>query len=215
MIARLLPLLPHLLTGIIALSFFVVASRRLSRAIVAFALQSAALAGVALLASVQSAHPQHLWVLAGLTLGVKGVAVPLALRKAADRLRITNQIEFIVKIPTSVMLAGLGTLGAFALARHLFAGEALAVPGALGTGMATLVLGLLVMLGRKKLITQIVGLLIMENGVILATLGLTGGMPLIVEIGVALDVLVAIQILALVAYRISGKLSDAPKETAG
>jgi len=86
----------------------------------------------------------------------------------------------------------------------------MSLPGALGTGLATLMLGLLVMLGRRQLITQIAGLLIMENGVILATLGLTGGMPLIVEIGVALDVLVAIQILALVAYRISGGLAGAP-----
>jgi len=203
-------LLSYALTGIIGLSFFIVAARRLSRTIRALALQSMLLAAVALLASAQATHPHHLWVLAGLTVVIKGVAVPLALVKATEKLRILNQIEFVVGIPSSLVAAGLATLGAFGLSNRLFAGEALAIPGATGTGIATLLLGLLVMLGRKKLITQIVGLLIMENGAILATLGLTGGMPLIVEIGVALDVLVAIQILALFAYRISGKLSSDP-----
>jgi len=207
-------LLPHALAGVIALAFFVVGARRLSRGITALALQSWLVATVALIASTQSPHPRHLWVLAALTGVIKGIAVPLALLKATDRLKITNQIEFVVGIPSSLVVAGLATLWAFGTAHRLFGHEPMTLPGALGTGMATTLLGLLVMLGRKKLITQIVGLLIMENGVILATLGLTGGMPLIVEIGVALDVLVAIQILALFAYRISGRLSnDAPMET--
>ena len=200
-------LLSYALTGVLACGFFVVASRKLSRAIRALALQAFLLAAVALLASAHSPHPQHLWVLAALTAVVKGLAVPIALHKATDRLQISNQIEFVVGIPGSLLVAGLATLWAFGSAHRLFGHEALASPGALATGMATILLGLLVMLGRKKLITQIAGLLIMENGVILATLGLTGGMPLIVEIGVALDVLVAIQILAMFAYRISGKLS--------
>lgn len=209
-------LLSYVLTGIIALSFFVVGARRLSRTIGALALQSCLLATVALVASRHSEHPRHLWVLAALTVIVKGVALPLALLKATDRLHISNQIEFVVKIPSSLVAAGLASMWAFSTANRLFAGESMALPGALGTGMATILLGLLVMLGRKKLITQIAGLLIMENGVILATLGLTGGMPLIVEIGVALDVLVAIQILALFAYRISGPLShDVSREKQG
>lgn len=208
-------LLPYVLTGIIAASFFVVASRRLSRTIRALAAQAFLLAAVALIASGQATHPSHLWLLAGLTVVVKGVVVPLALLKATDRLHISDQIEFVVKIPSSLVAAGLSALWAFNIAARLFEGDGTHLPGALGTGLATLMLGLLVMLGRKKLITQIAGLLIMENGVILATLGLTRGMPLIVEIGVALDVLVAIQILALVAYRISGGLAaePAPKPT--
>jgi hydrogenase-4 component E len=201
-------LLSYALTGVIALSFFVVGSRQLSRAIKALALQAFMLAAVALLASTQSTHPQHFWVLAAVTAAIKGVAVPVALQKAAAKLQITNQIETVVGIPSSLVVAGLATLGAFGVAHRLFGDQALALPGALATGLATIMLGLLVMLGRKKLITQIAGLLIMENGVILATLGLTGGMPLIVEIGVALDVLVAIQILAMFAYRISGKISS-------
>lgn len=199
-------LLPHALIGLVALALYVLASRRLERAIKAFALQSAVLASIALVAASRSEHPRHLWILAGLTIAVKGIAVPLALLGAVRRLDIRHEIEFIVNIPSSLVLAAVGTLGAFRLSEGLFVGGAPALHGAVGAGMATILVGLMVMLGRKKVITQIVGLLIMENGVIVAALGLTLGMPLIVEIGIALDVLVAVQILALFAYRISSGL---------
>jgi len=201
-------LVPHALIATVALALYVLSSRRLERAIHAFAAQSYVLAFIALAAAPASAHPRHLWVLAGLTIAVKGIAVPLALLGAVRRLRINNEIEFIVNIPSSLVLATVGTLGAFRISDSILAGEPAALQGALGAGMASILLGLTVMLGRRKVITQIVGLLIMENGVILASLGLTLGMPLIVEIGVALDVLVAVQILALFAYRIAGALTS-------
>jgi hydrogenase-4 component E len=197
---------PHALITIVALALYVLSSRRLERAIKAFAAQSYVLALVAILAAPDSEHPRHLWILAALTIGIKGIAVPWALLDAVRRLKIRHEIELIVNIPSSLVLATIGTLGAFRVSGTVFAGQAAALHGALGAGMATVLLGLIVMLGRRKVITQIVGLLIMENGVILAALGLTLGMPLIVEIGVALDVLVAVQILALFAYRISSDL---------
>jgi hydrogenase-4 component E len=200
--------LPHALILIVALGTFTLASRSLPRAIKAFAAQSLILAFVALVAAPRSEHPRHLWILAVLTVAVKGFAVPLALLRAVDRLRIRNEIEFVVNIPSSLVFAGAGTLGAFDLAGRIFGDETAALHGALGAGMACILLGLVVMLGRRKVITQIVGLLMMENGVILSALGLTLGMPLIVEIGVALDVLVAVQILALFAYRISSALDE-------
>jgi hydrogenase-4 component E len=132
------------------------------------------------------------------------------LLKAVTRLKIRHEIEFLVNIPSSLLMAGIGTLGAFHVADRIFGTSDRATPslhGAIGAGMALILLGLIVMLGRRKVITQIVGLLVMENGVILAALGLTLGMPLIVEIGVALDVLVAVQILALFAYHIASGLS--------
>ncbi|MHB8874506.1 MAG: hypothetical protein ACYC8T_12530 [Myxococcaceae bacterium] len=203
-------LLPHALILLVAIGIYVLASRQLVRAIKAFAVQSYVLAFVALIAAPKSEHYTHLWLLAALTVVVKGIAVPLALLGAVKRLKIRHDIEFIVNIPSSLVLAAVGTLGAFQIASRTFEAGAAPLHGALGAGMATLLLGLVVMLGRRKVITQIVGLLIMENGVILASLGLTLGMPLIVEIGVALDVLVAVQILALFAYRISSDLTPSP-----
>jgi hydrogenase-4 component E len=205
-------LLPHALLLIVAIGIYVLASRQLVRAIQAFAVQSYLLALVALIAAPMSEHPRHLWVLSFLTVAVKGIAVPLALLGAVKRLKIHRDLEFLVNIPSSLVLAAVGTLGAFQIASRTFEAGAAPLRGALGAGMATVLMGLLVMLGRKQVITQIVGLLIMENGVILSALGLTLGMPLIVEIGVALDVLVAVQILALFAYRISSGLTVSPGE---
>jgi hydrogenase-4 component E len=200
-------LLPHALILLVAIGIYVLASRQLVRAIKAFAAQSYVLALVALIAAPRSDHRQHLWLLAFLTVTVKGIVVPMALLGAVKRLKIRHGIEFIVNIPSSLVLAAVGTLGAFQIATRTFETTQAPLHGALGAGMATILLGLVVMLGRREVITQIVGLLIMENGVILSALGLTLGMPLIVEIGVALDVLVAVQILALFAYRISNGLS--------
>ena len=203
-------LLPHALVLIVAIGAYSLSSRQLDHAIKAFAIQSYALAFVAI---VGAQHPQghttDLWLLAVLTVTVKGVIVPIALFGAVGRLRIRHEIEFIVNVPSTLLVAGVGTLGAFAVAERIFGGTAAELRGALGAGLATVLLGLLVMLGRRQVISQIIGLLIMENGVILCALGLTLGMPLIVEIGVALDVLVAVQILALFAYRIGSGL-DAP-----
>lgn len=198
--------LPHALMLLVAICLYVLSSRQLVRAILAFAVQSFVLAFVALVAATRSEHPYELWILAGLTIVIKGIVVPLALLRAVSRLKIRHEIEFILNIPSSLLMAAVATLGAFQVAQRIFGQEVATLRGALGAGMATILLGLVVMLGRKKVITQIVGLLIMENGVILAALGLTMGMPLIVEIGVALDVLVAVQILALFAYRISSDL---------
>lgn len=205
-------LLPHTLILMVALGAYTLTARQLGRTIQVFAVQSYVLAVIALIAAPLSEHPRHLWVLAGLTVAVKGVIVPLALAGAVRRLKVHDEIEFIVGIPTQLMMAAIGTLGAFAVAGRIFGGESAALRGALGAGLATVLIGLLIMLGRRKVITQIVGLLIMENGVILCALGLTLGMPLIVEIGVALDVLVAVQILALFAYRIAGGLDARDRE---
>jgi hydrogenase-4 component E len=205
-------LLPHVLILMVALAAYTLASRQLDRAIKAFAVQSYLLAFVALLAAPESEHPRHLWTLAGLTVVVKGIAVPLALTRAVHRLRSRHEIEFIVNVPSQLLIAAVGSLGAFAVADRILGATDDTLRGAFGAGLATVLLGLLVMLGRRKVVTQIVGLLIMENGVILAALGLTLGMPLIVEIGVALDVLVAVQILALFAYRIGGGLDTSAGE---
>jgi hydrogenase-4 membrane subunit HyfE len=200
-------LLPHALILIVAVGAFTLMSRQLDRAIKAFAVQSYALAFVAIAgAQHPEGHATDLWLLAALTVIIKGVVVPVALVGAVNRLRIRHEIEFIVNVPSSLLIAGIGTLGSFAVAERIFGGTAAALRGALGAGLATILLGLLVMLGRRQVITQIIGLLIMENGVILCALGLTLGMPLIVEIGVALDVLVAVQILALFAYRVASGL---------
>ncbi|MCC6997307.1 MAG: formate hydrogenlyase [Deltaproteobacteria bacterium] len=210
--------LPHALMLLVAICLYVLSSRQIRRAILAFAVQSFVLAFVSLVAATRSEHPYELWILAGLTIVIKGVVVPLALLRAVSRLKIRHEIEFILNIPSSLLMAAVATLGAFQVAQRVFGQEVATLRGALGAGMATILLGLVVMLGRRKVITQIVGLLIMENGVILAALGLTMGMPLIVEIGVALDVLVAVQILALFAYRISSDLGvgdDAPREGEG
>jgi hydrogenase-4 component E len=206
-------LLPHALILIVAIGAFTLTSRQLDRAIKAFAVQSYALAFIAVVgAQHPEGHATDLWLLAVLTVIVKGVVVPLALLGAVNRLRIRHEIEFIVNVPSSLLIAGIGTLGSFAVAERIFGGTTAVLRGALGAGLATILLGLLVMLGRRQVITQIVGLLVMENGVILCALGLTLGMPLIVEIGVALDVLVAVQILALFAYRVASGLDARDRE---
>lgn len=184
-------------------------SRRVSRTIGTFTLQSLALGVFALLTALEGGGG-HLVGLAVLTLLVKGVVIPIALLRALDQVQIRDEVEYLVGIPGSVILGGIVTLAGFTLSESVFPELEKHSRAALGSGVASIMIGLLVMIARKKLIMKVVGLLFMENGVILAVLGLTHGMPLIVEIGVALDVLIAVQILAIYTMRLRGSAAEVP-----
>ncbi|MBI3724621.1 hypothetical protein HY251_11795 [bacterium] len=135
--------------------------------------------------------------------------------RALEKVQIRNEVEHVVNIPSSAMIAGILSLVGFSFAERVLPvppsdlasdihEQARIATAAAGAGTSTILVGMLVMLGRQKIVTKVVGLLLMENGVILAILGLTHGMPLLVEFGIALDVFVAVQILAIFTLRLRG-----------
>jgi hydrogenase-4 component E len=191
----------HLLAGgLVLLSFMMLYQDRMFGLINIFALQAVAL----MLAVFWQGYVQNapsLFVTALIALVVKAVIIPIALRRIVVRLGVHRTIETVVGIgPT--MLAGMGLV---ALSMVVMLGVTSAADPLTREDMAlalsVILLGLLIMVTRRNAVTQVIGFMSIENGLILAAAGVRG-MPLIVEISVAFSVLVAFIVIGIFLFRI-------------
>jgi len=191
----------HMLAGaLVLLSFMLLYQDRMYGLLNVFALQAVVLsASVAWQAHIQ--HAPHLYVTAMIALVLKAIVIPLALRRVVAKLGIHRTIETVVGIgPT--MLAGMG-LVALSMVVMLKA-TAHADPLAredLAFALSVVLLGLMMMVTRRNAVSQVVGFMSLENGLILAAAG-AKGMPLVVEISVAFSVLVAFIVVGIFLFRI-------------
>ena len=191
----------HLLAGgLVLLSFTLLYQDRMSGLINIFALHAVALAlSVAWQAHVQQAP--HLFVTAAVALLFKGVLIPLALYRIIRRLGIHREIETVIGIgPT--MLAGIGLVALSILVMRPVTAEAdLLTREDLAFALSVVLLGLLMMISRRNAVSQVIGFMSLENGLILAATG-AKGMPLVVEISVAFAVLIAFIVIGIFLFRI-------------
>ena len=148
-------------------------------------------------------HAPHLYIAAALTFVVKVILVPILFERLVKRMKIYEQIEPIVNVPISVAIAGGLTLVGYVVAASFYRPDE---PGlghnALAVAISLFLIGFFTMINRRKALTQVLALLSLENGLFLAAISLTYGMPLIVELGVFFDVLVAAMVLGILIYRI-------------
>ncbi len=191
--------------AILVTAFLIVSSRSIVFYIRLFAIQSFLLGGVALL--VVFGYGETEILIAGLlTIGVKAIAIPLVLGRIVETINVQKEIDFSVNIPTSLLLCGGIVILADSVAQPILKAHeanAFAASRVLSVSIAMMLIGLFIMITRKKAITQIIGLLTIENGVFLSGLSITYGMPLIVEVGIFFDILVAVLILGLFVFRIN------------
>jgi hydrogenase-4 component E len=191
----------HMLAGgLVLVSFMLLYQDRMYGLLNVFALHAVVLsASVAWQAYIQGAP--HLFVTAAIALVLKGIIIPVALHRVVARLGIQRTIETVVGIgPT--MLAGIG-LVALSMVVMLKA-TAMADPLAredLAFALSVVLLGLMMMVTRRNAVSQVVGFMSLENGLILAATG-AKGMPLVVEISVAFSVLVAFIVIGVFLFRI-------------
>ena len=160
-----------------------------------------AIAGIA--AVVASFHGAfHVYVVVALTLVGKVVFLPWLLSRQVQRMKIVQEIEPLVNFPTSMLICGGLTLLGYLVARPFTSLERLG-NNTLAVAITLVLTGFFLMINRRKAITQVLALLPVENGVMLAAVALTTyGMPLVVELGIFFDVLVAVMILGILVYRI-------------
>jgi len=148
-------------------------------------------------------HAPHIYIAAALTVAVKVILVPILFERLVERMEIREEIEPIVNVPISVVIAGGLTLVGYVVAESFYRPEE---PGlghnALAVAISLFLIGFFNMINRRKALTQVLALLSLENGLFLAAISLTYGMPLIVELGVFFDVLVAAMVLGILIYRI-------------
>ncbi len=187
--------------GMLVFQLLLVVQRMLLTNILLFALQSLLLAAIAgIIGYVHDAR--HIYVVALLTLIGKVLFLPWLLNRQVRRIGITQEIEPLLKGPASMLLCGGLTLLGYIVARPFTALERLG-NNTLGIAITLVLTGFFLMFNRRKAITQVLALLTVENGVMLAAVALTTyGMPLVVELGVFFDVMVAVMVLGILVYRI-------------
>jgi hydrogenase-4 component E len=198
-------LIDILAATILVTAFLTVSSRNLSLYVRLFALQSLFLGVVALLV-VLGYGETHILIAAILTIMVKAIAIPMVLDRIIDRINIRKEVEFNINIATSLLICGGLVILADSIARPILETvpvSNLPVSRVLPVSIAMIMIGLYIMISRKQAVSQIIGLLTMENGLFLSGLSITFGMPLIVEIGIFFDILVAAMILGVFVFRIN------------
>jgi hydrogenase-4 component E len=171
-----------------------------------FGMQSFLLAAVTFTIAAFNMAP-HLFIAAILTLLVKAILVPVLLEQIVKRTGIRQEIDPIVNAPLSVVICGGLTLVGYIVAESFYRPEQTAGAASLGhntlaVAISLFLIGFFTMINRRKALTQVLGLLSLENGLFLATISLTYGMPLIVELGIFFDVMVAVLVLGILVYRI-------------
>ena len=194
-----------LAAAILLASFIAVASNRTITLVRLFALQSIAL-GILALAVAFYTGADHIYAVAVLALAIKGVVIPWMLMWVMDKIKVDKAVEPLVSIPASLLVCGGLTIVAFYITQPIiFSSGAIdtITKNCLAISLAVVLIGFFTMIGRKKAMTQIMGLLTMENGLFLAAISVTYGMPMIVELGIFFDILVAVLIMGLLAFRIN------------
>ena len=150
-------------------------------------------------------HAPHIYIVAALTVAVKAVAAPILLERLVDRIDIQHEIAPIINGPLSIVISGALTLVAYVVGESFYhaAGQASGLGhNTLAVAISVFLIGFFMMLNRRKALSQVLALLTLENGVFLAAMCLTYGMPLIVELGVFFDVLVAVMVLGILVFQI-------------
>jgi len=183
------------------LGFAMLAQRRIITLINLFTLQGAVLSLSTLVVALTT-HQTHLLWSAGLTFTLKVALLPWILHRLIRKLSVKWDVETLINIPTT-MLVGIGLVViAFNVAQPISQLSGTITRATLGIALACVLLAFLMMITRSKAVPQVIGFLAMENGLFFAATSATYGMPMVVELGIALDVLVGMVILGVFFFQI-------------
>ncbi len=193
--------------GMLVSAYLMVGQKALFTAIRLFGVQSLLLAIVAATIAISEGR-RELLVTAALTVVLKAILIPWFLMRVIDRIGIHREIEPFLNVPASLLLClGLTVVG-YRVSTGFPEGAQGVSHHVIGVSLSMLLIGLFLMVTRKKAITQILALLTVENAVFLVAVGVTSGMPLIVELGISFDVILAVVILGVLVQRIVGRFES-------
>ncbi len=184
-------------------SFLVLAIKRLHVHVRLYAIQSLFLTAVAVCVGLSG--EKHIFWVAALTFLFKVIIIPALFARLIRRLNIQQETQLTLNVPASLLIAAGLVFGADYLTRTILTtGNGVELSrNILTISIAVLLLGLFTMVTRKKALTQVIGFLTMENGLFLTGIAIAKGMPLLVELGVFFDVLVAVFIMGVLLHRIN------------
>jgi hydrogenase-4 component E len=186
---------------LLLLAFAMLSQRRVVSLIDLFAAQGLVLALSTAVVAYTTAQP-HLYQSVALTLLLKVFLLPWLLYRMVRRLDVRWEFEGLVNIPTTMLIGIVLVVFAFNLALPISEIASTVTRSTLGIAIASVMLSFLMMIVRRKAIPQVIGFLAMENGLFFAATSATYGMPMVVELGIALDVLVGMLILGVFFFQI-------------
>lgn len=186
---------------LLLIAFAMLSQRRILSLINLFALQGFVLSLSTFVVAYTTAQ-HHLYYSAALTLLLKVLVLPWLLHRLIRKLNIKWDVETLINIPTTMLVGIALVIFAFNLAAPISQLSESITRGLIGIALASVLLSFLMMLTRRKAVPQVVGFLSIENGLFFAATSATHGMPLVVELGVALDVLVGTFIFGIFFFQI-------------
>jgi len=183
------------------IAFAMLAQRRVLSLVYLFAWQGAILAVNSVIVGWYTGHTE-LYVSACFTVALKVIALPLVLHHLIHRLDIKWDVETLINIPTTLLAGLVLVVFAFNLAVPISQLAGTITRGTLGIAIAVVLLAFLMMITRHKAVPQVIGFLAMENGLFFAATSATYGMPMVVELGILLDVIVGVLILGIFFFQV-------------
>jgi hydrogenase-4 component E len=186
---------------LLLLAFAMLSQRRVLSLIDLFAAQGLALAASTAVVAWGTGQA-HLYFSAALTLVLKVFLLPWLLYRLIRRLDVRWDVEGLINIPTTMLIGIVLVVFSFNLAYPISQLASTVTRATLGIAIASVMLSFLMMITRRKAIPQVIGFLSMENGLFFAATSATYGMPMVVELGIALDVLVGVIILGVFFFQI-------------
>ena len=192
---------------VLMLSILQITSDRLYFSVRTYALQSIFVALSILSIAIYSGS-SDLYVSSFLTLSIKAFIIPYALFKTIDEMNIKREIKAYVNIINSLIIIAAIIIGIFMLTRYIYIGGTIISKEIFPISLSVIFIGAFIMVSRKKPITQLVGFLTLENGIMLVATSVTYGMPLIVEIGIFFDVIVGVTMASIIIHHINESEND-------
>ena len=186
---------------LLMLAFAMLSQRRILSLIYLYTLQGATLVAATAIVGYVTGQP-HLYFSAAITLALKVLLIPMLLHRVIDRLNVRWDVETLINIPTTMLIGIVLVMFSFYLAEPISQMSSTIARGTLGIALACVLLSFMMMITRSKAVPQVIGFLSMENGLFFAATAATYGMPMVVELGIALDVLVGILILGVFMFHI-------------
>jgi hydrogenase-4 component E len=197
---------------VVVIDLFLLASSRLGAAIRTVAIQGALLGALPLLLLEERHSPGHALLLAGGALAIKGFLVPWLMFRAIREASIRREMEPILGFVPSMILGGAGVALAFAFAGRIHLPNGPAHPYLVPAALSSVWAGLLLVVTRRKAVNQVLGFLVLENGVFVFGLLLSDVMPIMVEAGVLLDLFAAVFVMGIVMFHINREFSSLDTE---
>ncbi len=192
---------------VLMLSILQITSDRLYFSVRVYAIQSFFVALSILSVAIYSGAPD-LYVSSFLTLVIKAIIIPYVFFKVIDKMKIRREIKAYINITNSLFIIVAIIISTFLLTRYIHIGGSVISKEIFPISLSIIFIGAFIMVSRKKPITQLIGFLTLENGIMLVATSVTYGMPLVVEIGIFFDVIVGVSMASIIIHHIAENEND-------